>query len=987
MFDLSAYAFNPHALPIAFIGVLSLCLGILTQFSSRVAAAHRHFLVLCSSIAVWLLATAGGLLARSPELALWWFRLDNVGVMFISVAFYAFSAEFLELRRPLSIRLGYALASVLAAIVLLSDHFVVGVHRYWWGLWPAWGPYSLPFFLVFVAYMAAAFTSYFCALKRGQTPIRRNQIAIVLIAFLVAYTGSVDFLPAFGYEVYPFGYLPIFFLICVITYAILRYRLMDVSLVLNKSLAYGLVLGIVLGPAYLAVLISHRATPFSLPPLMAGTLVFACGLWILLKRPTSVVHRTFAALCASACLWLFAMFMLYSTAVPQDVELWGKVATAGVAFIPAFFYHFCARLLGRPAPFLPIPAAYGLGALFALLLPTPYLLDASYAYPWGFYPKAGVAHPAFLLYFGAVSTLSLRLLSLEGARIASEAPAEAKRIKLLFRAFLLGYCASLDFLPSYGVGIYPLGYAFVCSWVAMVSYAIVKHRLMDAAPEPKHDRLIPYQQLLVLLPIYAIILLLIRAFTGSAHYVLAGVLVATFAIFSGFLANLQHRVERAVEKALFTRRYDAYETLTEFSKAMVTILDVKTLNQEIVQTLAKVMGIETASIYLLDKEKDTYELKATYGATAARPAPEQFRSEHALPRLLTHARHPVIREELVHGLSNPVEDAATLSDAADALGLLGAESCIPLLNKDRLIGFLNLGHKARLEMYSQEDLNLLSTLAHNAAIALDNALLYEDLRRQKAIMQRTDRLRSLETIAGGFAHEIRNPLTSIKTFVQLAPERRDDPEFIEHFSSVVAEDVDRIERLIQEILDYARYMEPKLGVQDLNEVVASCLYFIEVKAATKDIVIQRHLAADLPPVMLDRQQIKQVLLNLFLNALDAMGDRGGRLTVRTHRLTKRSGDEWVQVEVADTGSGIAPENLEHIFDPFYTTKHESGEREGTGLGLTIVHQIVREHRGYIEVESAVGRGTTFYVNLPANPVQAGQARGGEAHEKTGSLDR
>jgi signal transduction histidine kinase len=290
-------------------------------------------------------------------------------------------------------------------------------------------------------------------------------------------------------------------------------------------------------------------------------------------------------------------------------------------------------------------------------------------------------------------------------------------------------------------------------------------------------------------------------------------------------------------------------------------------------------------------------------------------------------------------------------------------------------------------MYTEEEISLLTTLTQHAAIALDNAMLYEDLKRSQILMRRTDRLRSLETIAGGFAHEIRNPLTSIKTFVQLAPDRKDDPEFIGHFSRVVSEDVDRIERLIQEILDYARYMEPKFSEDDLNDVVASCLYFIEVKADSKSVQIEKDLASDLPRMMLDRQQIKQVLLNLFLNAMDAMADAGGRLTVRTHRLTKASGESWVQVEVTDTGSGISPADLEHIFDPFYTTKHESGEREGTGLGLTIVHQIVQEHSGYIEVTSHVGSGTTFYVNLPVNPLPHHVAREHEEHEKTSSIGR
>ena len=119
--------------------------------------------------------------------------------------------------------------------------------------------------------------------------------------------------------------------------------------------------------------------------------------------------------------------------------------------------------------------------------------------------------------------------------------------------------------------------------------------------------------------------------------------------------------------------------------------------------------------------------------------------------------------------------------------------------------------------------------------------------------------------------------------------------------------------------------------------------------------------------MLDRQQIKQVFLNLFLNALDAMGEQGGTLRVRTRTVMKPGGKQWVQIETEDTGHGIQDVNLEHIFDPFFTTKHESGEHEGTGLGLTIVHQIIQEHHGEIQVKSTVGTGTTFLVNLPAIP--------------------
>jgi signal transduction histidine kinase len=219
-------------------------------------------------------------------------------------------------------------------------------------------------------------------------------------------------------------------------------------------------------------------------------------------------------------------------------------------------------------------------------------------------------------------------------------------------------------------------------------------------------------------------------------------------------------------------------------------------------------------------------------------------------------------------------------------------------------------------------------------------------------------------MAGGFAHEIRNPLTSIKTFVQLAPQRQQDPVFIPEFSKLALADVQRIEGLLHEILDYAGYMTPRPTEVDLNELVGSCLGFISSRAAHRGIELQTHLSPQLPSLSLDRQQIKQVLLNLLLNALDAMPNGNGVIRIHTRLLSEAGRPSWVQMQVEDQGCGISPDHLEHIFDPFFSTKHSNSASEGAGLGLTTAHQIVREHGGTLTVESRVGDGSTFSVNLP-----------------------
>ncbi len=420
---------------------------------------------------------------------------------------------------------------------------------------------------------------------------------------------------------------------------------------------------------------------------------------------------------------------------------------------------------------------------------------------------------------------------------------------------------------------------------------------------------------------------------------------------------------RSCTASLPTSPADLLDLVRQFSTRIGALPDLDSLSKHIIQELCRAGSTTHGALYLLDRDHECYRRTATVGLTAESTFPSTLPLSHAIPSYLSSQTS-----------STPV-DGTALSDAcpdsnreaSSAMNSLQVERGLPHASRGRLLAFSLLGPAGDNVAPKALMSPLLQALAQTATNALDTNMLLEDLQRSHLLMKRTDRLKSLETIAGGFAHEIRNPLTSIKTFVQLAPERKDDPDFIREFSRIVLDDVYRIERLIEEILDYARYMEPKFTEEDINDIVSSCLYFIEVKADSWGIKIEKDLASDLPRVMLDRQQIKQVFLNLFLNALDAMSEQGGILRVQTRVLLKPGNKPWVQVETGDTGQGISEEHLEHIFDPFFTTKHESGEHEGTGLGLTIVHQIIQEHHGEIRVTSKAGEGTTFFVDLPAVP--------------------
>jgi signal transduction histidine kinase len=255
-----------------------------------------------------------------------------------------------------------------------------------------------------------------------------------------------------------------------------------------------------------------------------------------------------------------------------------------------------------------------------------------------------------------------------------------------------------------------------------------------------------------------------------------------------------------------------------------------------------------------------------------------------------------------------------------------------------------------------------------------------ELKQSQDTLRRADRLSSLGLLTAGLAHEIRNPLVAIRTFTQLLPERYDDPEFREGFQGLALKEVDRICGLITDLLTFARPSKPNVAPENVNDVVDNIARILETQAKEKGVEISRQFGADLPKAWIDREQMKQVFMNLILNAIQAMTS-AGKVTLLS-RTVERNGvepaGEFVQVEVRDNGIGIPEENLQHIFDPFFTSKDE-----GSGLGLAVSHQIVQEHGGFVTVESTVGKGTSFFVHMPVGkpirPAVNGHAQVNEAN--------
>jgi two-component system NtrC family sensor kinase len=214
-------------------------------------------------------------------------------------------------------------------------------------------------------------------------------------------------------------------------------------------------------------------------------------------------------------------------------------------------------------------------------------------------------------------------------------------------------------------------------------------------------------------------------------------------------------------------------------------------------------------------------------------------------------------------------------------------------------------------------------------------------------------------LAAGVAHEINNPLTTIGGFSEIVLRELPGDSPLRNDVQLILREAQRARDVVRRLLDFARHSEPHRNSVDLNELVRETVILMRSAASVRDIAIEEHYALELPWVSVDVNQFKQVVLNLLNNAAQAM-PKGGTLLIRVGAAV-RENRRGVEIKVKDSGVGIPRENLERIFEPFYTTKSLD---EGTGLGLAVSYRIVREHDGVIEVESEVGKGTTFVVWVP-----------------------
>ena len=698
----------------------------------------------------------------------------------------------------------------------------------------------------------------------------------------------------------------------------------------------------------------------ALPPIIAAVTYLFVGFFVYSKKKPNPINRIFAIMLLCVSLWNVEWAGLISAPNADFAQLWGNIFRIPLLFIPATFLHF-AFLFTRPQGFSrrsrnTLIIFYGLSCFLAAVSWTRYFHGEVVAYPWGYSFKSGPLFFLFLFQF-VIAILLAFYFMVRGYIVADSY--QQHRLKYFSLAigvsFVLG---SLNFFPQFGLGVYPFGSIAVTVGLFIAAYSLVQHRLMDVGVFMAKAMGYILSISLLGAPALLSIVLLQRYFyhqidlSFSFIVLLIGILAAL--AFHG----VKERMDRAMRQIIVREKYYYHRVLEEFSRRLVTIMDLNRLLHMLADTVEKSMSVARVSVFLHNPEKEIFRQALARGLPENEMTDISFKSGDPVIRGLQEKKEAILRPEL--------EGKQRSRDEEELLKMMvrfQAEVSLPLIYMDRLIGFINLGHKFEEQMYYREDLDLLNTLANQLAVAVENANLYENLKKSQNIMRRADRLASLGTLISSLAHEIRNPLVSIKTFTQLLPERMEDEEFRNYFLKVASGEIDRLTTLINELLGFARPSEPNLQGENLNAIIEKIEFLIVTEARKKNITISKDFMADLPGVNVDAEQIKQVLLNILLNAVQAIpGD--GKIWIETRVVQvprEDTTERFVQVEVRDSGVGISKENLERVFDPFFSTRPD-----GSGLGLAISYQIIHEHGGFIDLESEVGKGTSFRIHLPLN---------------------
>lgn len=674
--------------------------------------------------------------------------------------------------------------------------------------------------------------------------------------------------------------------------------------------------------------------------LIAAVICIALAVSVLLRRRSHVLFRRFAWFNLNLAGWFLVDALTLSEVLSLRMGLSARAMIASL--LPAtcigFFVGFAAEVTRLTKTV----------RRFAVVLSV--LLVTAVVVGW---PVSPVWQQWVI--FGGLMTSLLLALGQMGFRLRNlESRVDQTRLKYVIVAGLVVFALlALEFVP--GLEASAPSRILTALYMLFLFQVVTRRRILD---------IFEFAGRFVVMSGFAVVLgliyvLLVAWWRYDLGLFIFNTAIATIVMLIVF-DPLRSLVEERLNQLVFREKFEFTKQAEGLRNAMATVIDVRVLAKLIMDHLERSRRVTHASMYIREEDGLSYRRQGHVGT----PPPEGLDAIQARPfldrllesQLLAIENLMVERDELRKG--GVIEDQARV-EVIEAV-IANMEECqsslsIGFISEGQLLGLLSVRDERLREAYASDEIKALVAIAAQATITIDNSRLFDRLRER-------DRLAALGEMAAGLAHEIRNPLGAIKGAAQLLDEdKADGAEYLQ----VITEEVNRLNGVVSQFLTYARPFKGTREGIDLNGVLERSVTLVNAEEHPCEVSLET--ATELPNIHSDAEMLRQVILNLARNAIEAMGEEGGKLRISTSQIQRRSANtmgqqepmELVRIRFEDEGPGIPPEVLERIFIPFYTTK-----TGGTGLGLAICQRIIRSLGGSIEVSSRVGEGSTFTILLP-----------------------
>ncbi len=629
---------------------------------------------------------------------------------------------------------------------------------------------------------------------------------------------------------------------------------------------------------------------FAISGLLNGIAATGLALLIYNRSPRDPRYWTYAFFWSTIALWSFGYFFWLSSNSPDPALFFSRVLMAGAIFIPVAFFHHVISLLGtlhRFHKFLKVQ--YYIGIIFSLLVWTPYFIKGvAPVSGFLFWPVPGIAFHLSLIWWALVIIYAHWQLF---QAYRHEKGVHRKQYRYLLIASAIGFSGGATNFPLwYGIELPPFGNIFVTIYVAIVGYTFLRYHLMEFSVFVEKG--LSYFSLLLLVsqPVYPVLLIAQKSIFGSIslRYSMVQLIVHILTVAGAYQMKLGTR--GAVARTILKGREYRLKTLNQLSSKVSQVKSVPEIGQAILEAFQHGVVVSKAAIYVYQQKENAFQTVATCGFFSEHPIHQaNIKLSDDLPQLLLYTQTKISFKELSVGPFDPWENKVRFY-----MERLGFEVCYPVFSNYQLVGIIALGPVPKEARRKLGQSLVWSTLIHESTLALENAILREELLRSQHSLRQIDRLHSVEAMTEGLTQELHNPVMSIKTFVQLAQLRRHDTEFMDTLHRVVGDDLAKIEQLTHEIRAYVKPLaEMEHHKVNVDDAIEACLLFFSDNPVYQHIRFEKQYDVLLPSLTIDRQGLMQVMFNVLLFLLKSTNSTAQTLHVRVDADRRSSGQCWV----------------------------------------------------------------------------------------------